>query len=88
MEHHIDPRADAIMAILLGSSIYSHYDSWTNQPINIVKSLREKVNHLLCHWKETNCRDSIRELVIVFIEKLKPEPTFNLMRQKTRERFL
>ena len=47
LEEHPIPQADSIVALRVGNSVYQHYQSWQHNPINMVKSLTEKVCYLL-----------------------------------------
>ena len=85
---HSEPRADALLALQLGHSISSHYNTWECQSSNITKPSKVKVSHLLCYWKERNDHTSMKELAMDFNEKLKSEPSFNSMRQQIYRRFV
>ena len=88
LEDHPNAQADTVLALRLGASILSHYDSWQIQPINIAKPLPVKVCYLLGHWKHKNNYTSMTAMVLDLNEKLKSEASFYLMRQQLKQRFL
>ena len=88
LEDHPIAQADTVLALKFGASIYSHYDKWQIQPINIAKPLPAKVCYLLGHWKHINNHTSMTAMVMDLDEKLKSEASFNLMRQQLKQQFL
>ena len=88
LEEHPIARADSIVALRLGTSVYQHYENWQYNPMNMVKSHPEKVCYLLNYWKQKNDLTSMRAIVMALDEKLKLESSFNMMRGKIKKRYL
>ena len=88
LEEHPIAQADTIMALKLGSSACYYYDAWQSQPMNIAKPLHVKVAYLLDYWAKKMCLASMREMVSDLDEKLKSEPSFDMMREQIKPRFL
>ena len=88
LEENPVTKADTLMAYKLGWSIYSHYNSWQYEAINIANPQPVKIGYLLNYWKQKRNHASMRAMVMDLDEKLKPEPSFNLMREQIKQRFL
>ena len=88
LEEHPIPQADAVMALKLGSSIHTHYESWQYQPLNIAKPLSLKVSYLLSYWKQNTNPSSMNAMVMALDDKLQSESSFTMMREKIKQRFL
>ena len=88
LEEHPIARADSIVALRLGTSVYQHYENWQYNPMNMVKSHPEKVCYLLSYWKQNNTFSSIRAIVMALDEKLKAESSFNMMREQIKQHYL
>merc|ERR1712064_37803 len=63
LEEHPTLQVDNVIALKLGSSIYSHYKNWKVDPMNIANSLPEKVGHLFDYWKQQRKHQSLKALV-------------------------
>ena len=85
---HPEARADKVMAIKLGSSIYHHYDTWLGQSRNVDEPFDAKVIYLLSYWKNKRNHSSMPAMVMELDEKLKNETSFNMMREQIKQRFL
>ena len=87
LEEHPIPQADAVMALKLGSSIHTHYESWQYQPLNIAKPLSLKVSYLLSYWKQNTNPSSMKAMVMALDDKLQSESSFNMMREQIKQRY-
>lgn len=88
LEEHPIAHADTILALRLGASIYSHYDTWLNQAINMIKPFPVKVAYLLNYWKQRKNHTTMRAMILDLDESLKAEGSFNILRQQIKEHFL
>ena len=87
LEEHPTARADSVLALKLGNSIYQHYNSWQSDPMNIAKTPSEKVCYLLNDWKQKKNLASMRAVIMALDEKLKSESSFNMMREQIKQRY-
>jgi len=87
LEEHPIGQADTVMALKLGSKVYQHYDTWQGQG-NMMKPFPAKVTYLLNYWESIKNHTSMNAMVMDLDEKLKDEASFNMMREKIKQRFL
>ena len=88
LEEHPTAQADRILAQRLGCSVSFHYNTWSEETINIAKPFLVKVAYLLNHWKQIENHTSMKAMIMNLDESLKAEISFNSMREKIKQRFL
>ena len=86
LQKHPSRRPDAVMAILLGSSIRSHYMNWSYQIP--AKPLEVRIAYLLNYWRAKSHYHSMKDLLTDFDEKLKSQKSFDSMREEIKQHFL
>ena len=86
VEHPIT-QADMEMALLLGSTVSYHYDTWQGQGTNMAKSFRAKVSYLLNYWRMRMNHSSMKAMAMDLDKRLKKEPSFNNLRAQIKQQY-